>query len=336
MNTPALTNANPDQTSAVLIRISPPQNILIFYNPISSAGNTAQTAKQLEVALQAHGKNVQVHPSERKMKGYKLMRSAIAECDLVVIVGGDGTVRKLLNIIDKTGTPVYVIPGGNESLFARTYNMSANSDDLLQAIADGNCLQQYYGLISGSDIRGKKPFFNMASMGLDSLTIRNIGKRKGPLNDAIYVWHGLKALCALHHPIVSISIDGEIVVDRQSGYIIVANSHAYAKNLQLVPCASPSKPELTAGFLPGAKHQHELIKAMRILQHKPANLPLQYFSGKMISCAVHESAYPLQVDGDYFRNRDIAADSTLDFSISPNAIKVLIPRNFSEDSIHNK
>jgi diacylglycerol kinase (ATP) len=46
---------------------------------------------------------------------------------------------------------------------------------------------------------------------------------------------------------------------------------------------------------------------------------------------VHESAYPLQVDGDYFRNRDIAADSTLDFSISPNAIPVLIPRNFSKD-----
>jgi diacylglycerol kinase (ATP) len=333
MNTPALTNANQDQTGEVLIKIPSPRNILIFYNPISSAGNTAQTAKKLETALQAHGKNVHVHPSEKKMKAYKQMRSAIADCDLVVIVGGDGTVRKLLNIIEKTGTPVYVIPGGNESLFARTYHMSANSDDLLQAIADSNCLQQYYGLISGSDIRGKKPFFNMASMGLDSLTIRNIGKRKGPLNDAIYVWHGLKALCALHHPVVSITIDGEPVVDRKSGYIIVANSHAYAKNLQLVPCASPSKPELTAGFLPGARHQHELIKAMRILQHKPANLPLQYFSGKMISCTVHESAYPLQVDGDYFRNRDIAADSTLDFSISPNAIKVLIPRNFSKDSI---
>lgn len=253
------------------------------------------------------------------------MRSAIAACDLVVIVGGDGTVRKLLNIVNKTGTPLYVIPGGNESLFARTYNMSTDSDDLLQAIADSYCLQQYYGLISGTDISGKKPFFNMASMGLDSLTVKNIGKRNGPLNDAIYVWHGLKALCSLHHPIVSISIDGETVVDRKSGYIIVANSQAYAKNLQLVPSANPSKNELTAGFLPGAKHQHELIKAMRILQRKPANLPMQYFAGKMIACTVHEKAYPLQVDGDYFRNRDIAADSTINFSISPNAIRVLIP-----------
>ncbi len=326
-----LISDNCHSISEMLITIPSPRNILIFYNPISSAGNTEKTAKQLEAALVAHRKNVQVHPSEKKIKGYKSMQAVITACDLVVIVGGDGTVRKLLTIIDKTGTPVYVIPGGNESLFARTYNMSARSDDLLRAITHGSCLQHYYGLISGADIRGKKPFFNMASMGLDSLTVKNIGKRKGPLNDAIYVWHGLKALCSLHHPTASISIDGHTVVDRESGYIIVANSAAYAKNLRLVPSADPSKRELVVGFLPGAKHQHELIKAMRILQRKPANLPMQYFSGRMIACTLHGKAYPLQVDGDYFRNRDIAADSTLMFSISPNVIRILVPPEFSKN-----
>ena len=169
----------------------------------------------------------------------------------------------------------------------------------------------------------------MASMGLDSLTVKNIGKRKGPLNDSIYVWHGLKALCSLHHPTVSIRINDKTILDRQSGYIIVANSSAYAKNLQLVPNANPSKPELVAGFLPGAKHQHELIKAIKILQRKPANLPMQYFSGKMIACTVHEESYPLQVDGDYFRNRDIQSESTVEFNISPSPIQVLIPSAFN-------
>jgi len=312
----------------VLIKIPSPLNILIFYNPISSAGNTEKTAKHLEAELKAHGKYVQVYPSEKKTKGYKSLKQEIIACDLVIIVGGDGTVRKLLTVINKTETPVYVIPGGNESLFARTYNMSANSDALLQAISQGNCLKQYYGLISGTDIKGKKPFFNMASMGLDSLTVKNIGKRKGPLNDSIYAWHGLKALCSLHHPTVSIRVDDKTIVDRESGYIIVANSSAYAKNLQLVPDANPSKQELVAGFLPGAKHRHELIKAMKILQRKPANLPLQYFSGKMIACTVHGAAYPLQVDGDYFRNRDIQSESTISFNISTNPIQVLVPSEF--------
>ena len=213
--------------------------------------------------------------------------------------------------------------------------MSTSIDDLLQAIGAGTCLQQFYGLISGKGIRGEKPFFHMASMGLDSLTVKNIGKRKGPLNDSIYLWHGLKALCALHHPAVSVSVDGQQVIDRESGYIIVANTSAYAKNLQLVPSANPSKNELVVGFLPGAQPQHELVKAMRILQRKPANLPMRYFSGKHIACTLHDKAYPLQVDGDYFRNRDIEADSTIEFTVSQQPIRILIPPALNIDALQN-
>ncbi len=313
----------------MLIKIPSPQKIIIFYNPISSARNTLQTAERMATELTFQGKQVTVLPSEKKTKAYKRIKEIIAESDLVVIVGGDGTVRKLLSVISKTRTPLYAVPGGNESLFARAYGMSVLTDDLVQTIEAGNCLQQYYGLISGQGIKGKKPFFHMASMGLDSLTVKYIGKRRSPLNDSIYVWHGIKALCSLHHPTVSVNVDGHLVVDRKSGYIIVANSSAYARNLQLVPAANPSKRELVVGFLPGARYQHELIKAIKILQRKPANLPMQYFSGQNIVCTLHEQSYPLQVDGDYFRYRDIEAEGAVQFSINPSPIHVLIPPEFN-------
>ncbi len=309
----------------LIIKIPSPEKILIIYNPISSAGNTEALATKLEKELTLHGKIVEVLTSEKKTKSYTRITEKISVNDLIVIVGGDGTIRKLLDLVNKTNTPIYAIPGGNESLFARSYGMSVSANDLIQAINSGTCLQQFYGLISGKGIKGGKPFFHMASMGLDSLTVKNIGKRKGPLNDSIYVWHGLKALCSLHHPTVSASVDGQSVIDRESGYVIIANNSAYARNLQLVPTADPSKSELILGFLPGARHQHELIKAMRILQRKPAKLPMRYFSGKNISCTLHENSYPLQVDGDYFRNRDIEAERTIDFSVSPKPIRVLIP-----------
>ena len=323
------------QSTRLIIKIPSPEKILIIYNPISSAGNTESLARKLEAVLASHGKNVEVSPSEKKMKGYTRIEDKIAASELVVVVGGDGTIRKLLDLLNKTATPVYAIPGGNESLFARSYAMSADADDLLQAIAAGICVQQFYGLISGKGIRGEKPFFHMASMGLDSLTVKNIGKRKGPLNDSIYLWHGLKALCALHHPTISVSVDGQQVIDHGSGYIIVANTSAYAKNLQLVPSANPSKSELVVGFLQGAQPQHELVKAMRILQRKPANLPMQYFSGKHIACTLHDKAYPLQVDGDYFRNRDIEAESTVEFSVSQQPIRILIPPALNIDALQN-
>ena len=80
------------------------------------------------------------------------MATDIVESDLVVVVGGDGTVRKLLRALSRAQTPLYVVPGGNESLIARSYNMSANVDDLLQAIIFGKCQEQYFGSISGIDL----------------------------------------------------------------------------------------------------------------------------------------------------------------------------------------
>ena len=77
-------------------------------------------ACKLETELMFHGKTVEVRTSEKKMKGYMRISDDIAASDLVVVVGGDGTIRKLLDIINKTATPIYAIPGGNESLFARS------------------------------------------------------------------------------------------------------------------------------------------------------------------------------------------------------------------------
>lgn len=312
------------QRNEILIDILPPKKVLIIFNPISSGGNTEALAYKFEKFLADHGIAVQVCESEKKMKSYLRIATDIAAHDLLVVVGGDGTVRKLLPILSRTETPVYMVPGGNESLFAHSYGMSASVEELFQAIECGKCVEQFYGLISGYGIQGEKPFFMMASMGFDSLTVKRIGKRKGPINDSTYVLCGLSALFSLHHPIVTVSVDGKTVIDHQSGYVIVANSSAYARNLQLVPAADPSVNELVIGFLHGARHHHELIKTLRMLQRRPAGLPLQYFSGSNISLTLHTPSYPLQVDGDYFRNRDIEAGSTLKFGISPKPIRVLI------------
>ncbi|MBK7364292.1 MAG: diacylglycerol kinase [Nitrosomonas sp.] len=304
------------------------EKILILYNPISSAGNTAELAGDFEDFFIKQHFSVLIYETAKKMKSYQRIAADIAASNLIVIIGGDGTVRKLLPLLSQTRKPVYVVPGGNESLIARSYGMTTQCTDLLQAMTTGKYLEQYYGLISGEGIQGKKPFFIMASMGFDSLTIKRIGKRKGPINDAAYVWCGLNALVSLHHPVVSVIVDGNTVIDQQSGYLIVANSSAYARNLQLVPEANPSNKELVLGFLPKAKHQHELIKLTRMMQHKPAGLPLQYFSGNQIALTLHYPSYPLQVDGDYFRNRDIQVGTTIEFSIHPEPIRVLVPPGY--------
>ncbi len=297
--------------------------VLIIYNPISSGGKSEAMARQFGESLTKCGYTVAICESEKRMKAYQRMIDKIDGSDLVVVVGGDGTVRKLLPVLSQSGTPVYVVPAGNESLFARYYNMSADPTKLIQAIFQGKHRPQYYGYIEGDTINGKKPFFIMASMGLDSLTVKKIGARRGPVNDWVYIRYGLRALWSLHHPKVSIEVDGETVIDHQTGFPIIANSPAYAKDLRIVPSANPSDKSLIVGFLAGAGRYHELVKAVRILQKRPAGLPLQFFSGQRIALTVHQPSYPLQVDGDYFGDRDIIAGNTVHFGVSSKPIYVL-------------
>ncbi len=299
------------------------EKVLVIYNPISSGSSSEAIASKFGDSLSKQGHVVVVAESEKKMNAYKRMFNEIDSSDLVVVVGGDGTIRKLLWVLSQTGTPVYVVPAGNESLFARYYKMNADPSHLLQAIAQGKNQPQHFGYIEGDTIKGKKPFFIMASMGLDSLTVKQIGKRRGPVNDWIYIRYGLSALWSLHHPVVSISVDGNSVIERQMGFFIIANSPAYAKDLRVVPSANPSEKSLVVGFLPNAGRYHELTKAVRILQKRPVGLPLQYFCGEDIALILHEPTYPLQVDGDYFRNRDIKAGHRVYFRVSSTPIFVL-------------
>ncbi|MEZ4754526.1 MAG: hypothetical protein R3A13_09505 [Bdellovibrionota bacterium] len=160
-------------------------------------------------------------------------------------------------------------------------------------------------------------------MGLDSLTLKNIGRRTGPINDLAYIKYGLQALMKLNHPVISIEVDGELVVQRERGYFIIANSSEYAKNLLLLPEANPSEKSLTLGFLPNANYFHELQKSWWMARQKPAKLPLRKFTGSLIKLTLHDNPYPLQVDGDYYLDKDLEADSMIYFKIADKTIRVL-------------
>ena len=218
------------------------QQILVLYNPISSSGNSEKLADRIDKHLDnlPNSPNVTVVESQARYQQYEELGiiQQIENSDLVVCISGDGTLRKLLRPLSEYGTPVYMIPAGHESLFSKTYGMTTQPSDLMAAMRNVDPIDQYFATIQGNTIEGKKSFFTMASMGLDSLTLASIGVRKSPVNVLTYGWHALLSSIRLHHPLISVTIDGMPVIQEQYGYFIVANSPAYARGLNLVPAAS--------------------------------------------------------------------------------------------------
>ncbi|MCB0337490.1 MAG: NAD(+)/NADH kinase, partial [Bdellovibrionales bacterium] len=135
------------------------QQISLVFNPISSSGTTAETAQNLSGFLENQGYKTFVVESKQKMSHYQEILHEFEQSSCVLVIGGDGTLRKLLKVLAKSQAPVYMIPGGNESLFAKHFGMTANKELLLSALQRNEILEQYFGVLSGSNFNGEKPFF---------------------------------------------------------------------------------------------------------------------------------------------------------------------------------
>jgi diacylglycerol kinase (ATP) len=299
------------------------KSIVIIYNPISSAGNCKQTARKLASYIEQHGYKSSCLESRRTIEEYAKITNSIEQCFCLIVVGGDGTLRTLLPLLAKSKTPVYMIPGGNESLFAKVQGMKNDFSYLLSLLEKERFSKQFFGSIESKADNSTEPFFTMASMGLDSLTVKSIGKRKGAVNDLIYAWHGFWAFLKLKHPAISLTVDGREVIVKKKGYFIIANNSTYAKDLVLVPEASATKDSLQVAFLPNAGIKDEIIKGLCMLLKKPLNLPFEYYSGKDIVLSLNSNSFPIQVDGDYFKNRDLLKEESLRFFINEDELIIL-------------
>jgi diacylglycerol kinase (ATP) len=288
-----------------------PQKILIIYNPIASSGRAKAFAIELELKLVELGFSVNLERSKANESEYQNIKNLIELSDLVLVLGGDGTVRNLLRILADLQKPMHMVPLGNESLFAKQYGMLSSLESVVKVCQNSKLIAQNFIEINYNN--HTEAFFTMCSMGLDSLTVKYIGLRKGPVNNWVYFKYGLKAFLKLRHPKITIHVDGQKVVDQKFGYLIIANTPQYAKDIALVPHANPNNCNLDLGFIKNSGIKEELQKGIAMLFRKRAHLNFSFFTGVAIKFIIHDQSYPLQLDGDYFLNQDLLPSSSIEF-----------------------
>ncbi len=92
------------------------------------------------------------------------------ESDLVLVAGGDGTVRVVCAALAHTGIPVGVIPAGTGNLLARNLHIPLDLDDALERILDGRDRRIDLVKVYGDGLDTDR-FAVMAGLGLDAAII---------------------------------------------------------------------------------------------------------------------------------------------------------------------
>lgn len=147
------------------------QHIAIIANPASGRGRGAAVLAEATARLQALGCAVEVLESTAPGHAVKLARTLPAELDLLLLIGGDGTTRDVVEGLGGRDVPVGILPAGTGNDLIRTLGIPRDLDRALEiALRSG---ERRLDVWSWNGV----PFVNVAGIGLDAAVAEAVNTR---------------------------------------------------------------------------------------------------------------------------------------------------------------
>lgn len=252
--------------------------------------------------------------------GVAMARRAIDEApDLVVIAGGDGTVRVVCAELAGTTLPAAVLPAGTGNLLARNLGISLDLELALSEVLGGSERRIDSVQVEGDEL-GTDRFVVMAGLGLDAAIIADapddLKKRFGW---AAYIVSTVKNL---NHPFVSIeiTIDDRPPITRRARMAVIGNVGTLQANIPLLPDAQPDDNVIDLVVLAPRRLAHWPRLALSlVVKSIQEGRHIERFTGRTIQL---RTAHPVrrELDGD-----EIPEGTTLTATVDPSALVVRVP-----------
>jgi diacylglycerol kinase (ATP) len=140
--------------------------------------------------VRGRGHSADVHVTFERGDAERMARTAAAEgADVVVAVGGDGTLNEVVNGLDGYDTPLGVVPVGTANDFARQAGIPADADHAMDVI-----LQRKPVRIDTASLNGRR-FLNVSTGGIGAeATAETPTEMKAALGQLAYAISGIRKL----------------------------------------------------------------------------------------------------------------------------------------------
>ncbi|MBR3399134.1 MAG: YegS/Rv2252/BmrU family lipid kinase [Prevotella sp.] len=207
------------------------KKITFILNPISGTISKAGVPELIDNTIDKDIYDYQLVFTERAGHATEIAAAEVAKgTDIVVAVGGDGTVNEVGRALAHTNTALAILPCGSGNGLARHLMLPMNLKKSIETINKGVIHDLDYGVIN--DI----PFFCTCGIGFDafvSMKFAEAGKR-GPIT---YVENVLREGLR-YKPETYIITDETGTKTRKAFLISCANASQYGNNAYIAPHAS--------------------------------------------------------------------------------------------------
>ncbi len=308
--------------------------ILLIVNS-SASSVTARTRVVIRKALAADHE-VRLAETNRRGHATRLAQGAVASgVDVVVVLGGDGTLNEAANGLAGSDTALGVLPGGSTNVFARTIglpNDAVEATGLLLEALDAGAIARV-GLGSVND----RYFLFHVGLGFDAALVEQVERHsslKRYAGHPLFAWAGVTAWFRHYdhrRPRFAIRFaTGDGVED--AVFAVVANTNPYTfvgnRPFDIAPAATLDRPLSVVTIRD--------LRLVRILQLAAAALrgadKLAKVKGVEVRSDVREltvtghGPFPYQVDGDF-----MGPTGQLFFRYTPDALRLVMPQRLDAE-----
>ncbi len=314
--------------------------LLLIGNP--SASSVTPRAKVVIAKALGADHEVSLVSTSRRGHATRLAEGAVADgVEVVVALGGDGTLNEVANGLAGSDIALGVLPGGSTNVFARTIGMANDpieaTGELLSALGGGGAARD--DAPAGPSVRriglgsvNGRYFLFCVGIGLDAEVVRLV-ERQGQLKrwagHPLFAWCGLQAWArtydrsrprfAVRHP------DGTVVDD--AVFALCQNSNPYtflgSRPLDTNPNAGLDRPLAMLSFrdldlVPTLRYLVEaLLGGDRLVKNAGV---VERHDLDRVTVSGH-GPFPFEVDGDYLGETD-----RLDLAWKPDLLTLVVPR----------
>ncbi len=243
---------------------------------------------------------------------HDLAKAAVGEYEIVVAVGGDGTVNEIASAIAGTDTVLGVIPFGSGNGLARFLTIPMDTEEAIKTMNAGRTITIDAGKMNG------QWFFNMAGMGFDahiSHVFANGSTKRGFVS---YFKSSIQEISTYKSKNYHIEIDG-VAYDREAFMLSMANSSQYGNNAHVSPTASVQDGLLDVCIIkPFPLWRFPEMGLRMFTKTADSSRYVEIIKGKHIVITRQEEG-PIHLDGE-----PQVAGTAIDIEIVPNSLHVIV------------
>jgi diacylglycerol kinase family enzyme len=306
--------------------------LTLIVNPMASAYKPKRRAVVEQVLGQRH--ELTVVETARRGHATELARQAAQQgAEVVVVLGGDGTLNEAANGLAGTGTALAPLPGGSTNVFCRTVGFARKVKKAAPQLLDALDLpprQIGLGLVNG------RYFLFHVGIGYDAAVVAKVEKKpelKRKIGQAVFVYAALatwsRGYDRRNPHLAVVGSDGAPVLD--DGYFAIClNSNPYtylgARALQVAPEHAALDAPLVLvtlrtiklfKFLPLLGATMAKGRKLRTSPHVDYRPELKAVT---VTAAPGRTGVPYQADGDY-----LGEAQELSFTWEPDRLLLVAP-----------